>query len=176
MPDKKSSKEDSEEKGGGAKKLLPVVVIGIVMLGGGYFVGGMMSGGGEAEPVADAAEDEAAAEEEETVELGDLEALDAVNVNLLDGHFLRIAVTLEVAHEEHEESGDDGHGATEVEEVEFPTAPAADLVLSTFSGRSMEELASAEGREAARTELLHAVEEKYGEKVVSLYFTEFVMQ
>jgi len=169
MPDTKSSDAESThtEPKKGVKRLLPAAVICIVMLGGGYFLGGKMSGAA-APPVAEASA-EAEVEPEEKPELGHLETLDALNVNLADGHFLRVAVALEIG--EHE--GGDGHGK---DEAEFPTAPAADIVLTTFSGRSMPELATHEGREAARQELFTAVEEKYGDKIVSLYFTEFVMQ
>lgn len=169
MPDKKSSEKD-QDKESGKKSLLPIVIIGVVMLGGGYFVGGMMSGGSEPVPVAEASDEVEAVEEK--AELGHLEALDAVNVNLQNGHFLRIAVTLEI-HSDDESSGD-SHGADDAEA--FATAPAADLVLTTFSGRDMEELSLVDGREALRQELLEKVIEKYGEKVTSLYFTEFVMQ
>lgn len=177
MPDKKSPKtENEEEKSGGSKRMLTAGVMSVAMLGGGFFIGGKMSGGAEAAPAAEAATEEEVVEEKN--ELGDLKSMEPVNVNLQDGHFLRVAVTLEVVHaDEGEEEGGGGHGAEE-EEVEtvFPTAPAADLVLSTFSGRSMEELATAEGRNAARETLLEAIVEVYGEKVSSLYFTEFVMQ
>lgn len=172
MPDKKSPKIDNEEeKSGGSKRMLTAGVMSVAMLGGGYFIGGMMSGGEEAVPAAEAATDEEVVEEK--AELGHLESMEAINVNLQDGHFLRLAVTLELHHEEEEEGG--GHGAEETVTV-FPTAPAADLVLSTFSGRSMDELATAAGRNAARETLLDAIVEVYGEKIESLYFTEFVMQ
>lgn len=175
MPDKKSPKNDNEEeKSGGSKRMLTAGVMSVAMLGGGYFIGGMMSGGEEAAPAAEAAPEEDIVEEK--AELGDLKSMEAVNVNLQEGHFLRVAVTLEVVHEEKEDSGGGGHGAEEEEEEVFPTAPAADLVLSTFSGRSMDELATAAGRNAARETLLDAIVEIYGEKVSSLYFTEFVMQ
>ena len=151
------------------KRFLPAAVICIVVLGGGYFLGGKMSAGSPAAPVAEAAAEPDEAEAEEKAELGHLESLDALNVNLQDGHFLRVAVALEIG--EHDEGGDHGK-----DDAEFPIAPAADLVLSTFSGRSMPELATPEGREAARHELFEAIEEKYGDKVVALYFTEFVMQ
>lgn len=175
MPDKKSSETDNNpaDSGKGSKRLLPAAALCIVLLGGGYFVGTMTAGGSSGAPVAEATDgptDEAAeAEHEEKAELGHLEALDAVNVNLQDGHFLRVAVTLELG--EYDAGG--GHGK---DAAEFPTAPAADLVLTTFSGRTMAELGTAEGRELARTQLLDAVVAKYGDKVVSLYFTEFVMQ
>jgi flagellar FliL protein len=171
MPDKKSSKKDNEddEKSGGSKRIVTAAIMSVAMLGGGFFIGGKMSGGAAAAPVAEAATDEEAVPEEKT-ELGELVDLEAVNVNLQDGHFLRIAVTLEL--DPHKESGG-GHGA---EEAVFPAAPAADLVLTTFSGRAMDELATASGREAARETLLEAVTEAYHGDVVSLYFTEFVMQ
>ena len=40
----------------------------------------------------------------------------------------------------------------------------------------MEELSSAEGREAARLELMHGLTEHFHGDVASVYFTEFVMQ
>ena len=167
MPDKKSSKSSGDD-GGDAGKKSPIVaiVLCVAMLGAGYVVGGMMSGGSSETAVVEAAGDEAEVVEEHH-ELGTLHELDAINVNLQEGHFLRIAVALETHG-----SGGDGHGGEE----EFPMAPAADLLLATFSGRTVEELSTAEGREEARTELLEAVVKKYDGEVYGLYFTEFVMQ
>ena len=171
MPDKKSSKnkkgEDDAEVVGEKKSPIVPILVSIIMLGAGYFVGGMMSGGSSQAPVAsDAAE---AVVEEEHHELGELVTLDAINVNLQGGHFLRIAICLET----HGSDSGGGHGG---DDVVFPTAPAADLLLTTFSGRSVEELSSSDGREHVRQELLEAVIEKYDGEVYGLYFTEFVMQ
>ncbi len=169
MPDKTSEENESNDaaSGGGSKKLMTAAVLSIGMIGGGYFMGGALAGGATPAPAAVAAE---AVVEETHKEMGKLVPLDAVNVNLEDGHFLRIAVTLEL---DPDYSSSDSHGK---DEEEFPSAPAADLVLTTFSGRSMTDLSTAEGREAARVELLTSIEEKYHGKVISLYFTEFVMQ
>ena len=57
-----------------------------------------------------------------------------------------------------------------------PTAPAADLVLSTFAGKTIEELSTLEGRVAARDHLHEGLKEFYGEEVLTVFFTEFVMQ
>ena len=171
MPDKKSSKnKKGEDDGDVVEKKSPIVpiLVSIIMLGAGYFVGGMMGGGsGQTQVVAGDAE--AAVVEEEHHELGELVKLDAINVNLQGGHFLRIAICLET----HGSDSGGGHGG---DEHVFPTAPAADLLLSTFSGRSVEELSSTDGREHVRQELLEAVIEKYDGEVYGLYFTEFVMQ
>lgn len=171
MPDKTSSEnETSEPEKGGSKRIITAAVLSVVMAAVGYFAGGMMSGGTAETPVAAAGAETAETVAAEKSEMGKLVDLEPVNVNLADGHFLRIAVTLEL--DPHKESSD-GHGA---KDESFPTAPAADLVLSTFSGRDMSELQTMDGREEARTTLMHSIEEAYHGDVVSLYFTEFVMQ
>ncbi|MEM1334164.1 MAG: flagellar basal body-associated FliL family protein [Actinomycetota bacterium] len=178
MPGKKSknkndesSEETNEESGGGGKgKMLPAIVLSVGLLGAGYFVGGGMGGGASEAPVAEAAEPEPV---EEKRALGMLVPLEAVNVNLADGHFLRIAVSLELSEDataqvESKQSKD----AT----YEYPVAPAADLLLTTFSGRSIENLSTPAGRTEAREAYAAAIESVYQSDVVSLYFTEFVMQ
>lgn len=107
-----------------------------------------------------------------------------MNVNLADGHYLRVAVSLglvdHLAEGEQAAAESDGsHGAAteETEQSSFPTAPAADLVLSTFAGREVDQLSDPGGREAARHDLLERIHEYYGEEqVLTVYFTEFVMQ
>jgi flagellar FliL protein len=143
---------------------------------GGFFIGGKMGGG-----AAPATATEALPEPEPTV--GEIVDLTPVNVNLADGHYLRISVSLGLlAHEGEEAAAEEsgGHGApteTAEEGSDFPTAPAADLVLSTFAGRNMEELAGSAGREAARQDLLEGIHHYYGEEeVLTVFFTEFVMQ
>lgn len=170
MPDKKSSKnEESDDTGkGGSKKMILSAVLSVALLGAGYFVGGMSSGGDSA-PVAEAADGEESEAEEEKKEVGHLVDLEPINVNLQDGHFLRIAISLDT----HVESSGGGHGK---EEAAFPTAMAADLVLSTFSGRHMDDLSTEEGREEARAALMEGLEAVYGEEVAGVYLTEFVMQ
>lgn len=155
----------------------PLMVGGIcaALAAGGFFIGGRMGGG-----AAPAVATETVPEPEPTV--GEIVALEPVNVNLADGHYLRISVSLGLLDHGDEAAApadDGGHGeagATD-EGSHFPTAPAADLVLSTFAGRKMDELAAATGREAARHDLLEGIHNYYGEEeVLTVFFTEFVMQ
>lgn len=172
MPDKKSPDND-EASGGGSKKLIVSAVLCVALLGVGYFLGGMMGGGAAEEtaaPAAGEADAEAAVEAAaETHEVGAVVDLEAININLAENHYLRIAVSLGL---HPDVKLDDGHGGG----GGIHTAPAADLVLTTFSGRDIAELATPEGREEVRTELLEHLAEHYHGDVVSVYFTEFVMQ
>ena len=174
---RKKSKTDTpddagEKQGGGAMRLVTVGILSLSIAGAGYFIGGR---GGAAPAATDAAAAEAAAAEEEVAEpeVVEIVDLDAVNVNLTDNHYLRVAISLGIGHVEEEGGG--GHGGES--DATFPTAPAADLVLTTFAERSMAELSDAAGRIAARDELEHHLKEYYGEEVlVTVFFTEFVMQ
>lgn len=177
--------ENTEEAGepkekGGLSRMIMVGVFSLSIAAAGYFIGG---GGGET-PAAAVPETVVIVEEApaEPV-IAKIVDLDAVNVNLTDNHYLRVAISLGIAEEHHDEekkdSGGGGHGASddEAHEPEFPTAPAADLLLTTFAEQSMAELSDAAGRAAAREHLEHKLKEYYGEEViVTVFFTEFVMQ
>lgn len=179
MPDMTSSggaepQTDSSKKPAGKGRLVVIVTLCVGLAAGGYMIGGR---GGAQPTVA-----EAPAEEPEP-EVGEIVDLESVNINLADGHYLRIAVSLGLeAHTEGEEAGtesaDHGEATTEDAGPSIAVAPASDLVLSTFAGRTMELLASAEGREAARHDLLEGLRQYYGDDapVLTVFFTEFVMQ
>ena len=163
------SEESSSDGGGGGGKMMPAAMISIALVAAGYFVGGR---GGSTAPAA-AVTATTVAHEPEVETIVDLEA---VNVNLADGHYLRVAISIGMgASHDAEASGGGGHSATETATTE-PTAPAADLVLSTFSGKTMDELSTLEGRIAARDHLLEGLKEFYGDEVITVFFTEFVMQ
>lgn len=165
-----TDEESGEEKKGGGK-MMPAAMISIALVAAGYFVGGRGGGGTATTTVTSVVTVEEAEPEVETII--DLEPM---NVNLADGHYLRIAISIGMGPDEHaEEAAGGGHGAAETETTE-PTAPAADLVLSTFSGKSMAELQTLEGRIHAREALQEGLKEFYGEGVLTVFFTEFVMQ
>jgi flagellar basal body-associated protein FliL len=110
------------------------------------------------------------------LEFTEIVDLPAININLADGHYLRVAVSLGL-HAVEEEAAADGHGAAVVDEgPSIPIAPAEDIVLATFSGRTMATLATTEGREEAKLALTAQIAEHYGAIVTSVFFTEFVMQ
>jgi len=161
MPDTKSPKEESNsESKGGAKRLVMVAVLCVALLGAGFVLGSKMSAPAEA---AEASED--AEEEDDSYEVGYIVDLDAVNINLSDDHYLRVSISLGLSPKVKLKKPE-----------EFHTAPASDLALAAFSGRTIEELETHDGREAIRTELLEKLDDHYHGEVVSLYFTEFVMQ
>jgi flagellar FliL protein len=164
-----TDEESGEEKKGGGK-MMPAAMISIALVAAGYFVGGRGGGGTATTTVTSVVTVEEAEPEVETII--DLEPM---NVNLADGHYLRIAISIGMAAEEHAGEAAAGHGTAETETTE-PTAPAADLVLSTFSGKSMADLQTLEGRIHAREALQEGLKEFYGEGVLTVFFTEFVMQ
>jgi flagellar protein FliL len=173
VDDESTDAGDGGGKGRGGK-MMPAAMISIALVAAGYFVGGR---GGSA-PAAEAAPATTVAHEPEVETIVDLEA---VNVNLADGHYLRVAISIGMAahHGEEGEAKGGGHGkagAAPTTEPTAPTAPAADLVLSTFSGKTMAELSTLDGRVAAREHLLEELKEFYGEDVITVFFTEFVMQ
>jgi flagellar FliL protein len=145
-------------KSGGPMRLISAAMISIALVTTGYFIGGRGSS-------AAAPPTETAPVEEEHHAVGMIVDLEAINVNLAAGHYLRIAISLGLAEDVHLEKPE-----------EFASAPASDLVVTTFSGRSMEELSTPEGRVHAREELEEGLAEYYGEEIVSVFFTEFVMQ
>ena len=170
MSDKKSSEEVAPAadaapvKSGGLLRTVVIVFLLIGIAGVGFVMGGR----GGAAPAAPAAADGATAEAEKEAEAekkGPIVEMEAINVNLAEGHYLRIAVALGLSPEVKLKEGE-----------EFDKAAASDVVLGTFSGMLMADLTSAEGREKAREHLLTALEPHYGNEVVHVYFTEFVMQ
>lgn len=177
MAKKKKAEEGSEEseadggKGGGGK-MMPAAMISLALVAAGYFVGGR---GGGAAPAAEATVITVIAPEPE---VGEIINLDPININLADGHYLRVAISIGMAapHQESGEAAAAGHGEAAATETTEPTAPAADLVLSTFAGKTIEELSTLEGRVAARDHLQEGLKEFYGEEVLTVFFTEFVMQ
>jgi len=165
MSDKKSSEtavptaEAAPAKSGGLLRTVAIVFLLIGIAGIGFVMGGR---GGAAPAAADGA---AAEKEAEPEKKGPIVSMEPINVNLAEGHYLRIAVALGLSPE-----------VKLKEPEEFDKAAASDVVLGTFSGMAMADLTSAEGREAAREQLLEALEPHYGDEVVHVYFTEFVMQ
>ena len=160
MADKTSK---TTEGSNGSKRMIVVIALCVVIAGAGFVLGGRMTGSGTVVP------EEAVAEAPEpTIDV--IVELEPLNVNLADGHYLRLAIAIGLTG--HAEGG--GHGSEDEPPIE--TAPASDLVLTTFAGRQMSQLATPEGREQARSDLHAGLVGFYGEDVVTVLFTEFVMQ
>ncbi len=133
------------------KKLLILVMAVLLAIGGagGYL---MFSGGAKTSktPVA-----------KPKPKPGAVLALDAITVNLAEGHFLKVKMALQLTASAAKDT--DG-------------SEAMDLAIAEFSNRPMADFASADGRAKAKAQLLDKVEGVYPDEVMDIYFTQFVMQ
>jgi flagellar protein FliL len=92
---------------------------------------------------------------------GAVVALDSININLADGHYLKLAFALQLSKD--------------VKEDPDPSQALA-IAIDQLSGQSMSRLAKPEERRKAVETLTAAIEKAYGEDVIDLYPTTMVMQ
>jgi flagellar basal body-associated protein FliL len=159
---KKGAAPDAAGGEGEPKKSKKKLIIGVVAAAG-IGAGGYVYGAGSSSSAA------AAVTTTTTIapalKLGPIVDLPAINLNLMDGHFLRVAVSLAMAPE-----------MTAEEVKTFNGAVAKDLVVETLSGRTVKDLSTPEGRRSAKEELTSAIDKAYGEMIEEVLFTDFVMQ
>ncbi len=124
--------------------ILAVAVAALAMMGKLPFIGG----------------GEAAATETVAPEPGESVAVEAISVNLSDGHYLRVGFEMQMS-------------AT-AESV--ATAPAKDAAIELFSGRSMEDVNSETGRKELKEQLLATLNELFDGQVLGLSYTDYVTQ
>lgn len=91
---------------------------------------------------------------------GEVAPLDAIQLNLADGHYLRLGLALQLTE-----------GATEVD-----GSKALDAAIEVFSGHTVGEVNQASTRERLRDQLEKKLEDRYEDEVMDVYFTEFVTQ
>lgn len=96
----------------------------------------------------------------EKPEAGAVVPMDALTINLANGHYLKLKLALQTTADAEKPDG----------------SQALDLAISRYSHRDMAEFSSAAGLAKAKGELLEAVQEAYEGHVMDIYFTEFVMQ
>jgi flagellar FliL protein len=87
--------------------------------------------------------------------------LDAIQVNLAAGHYLRIGIALQA-------SKDAG--------AEVDGSKALDATIDLFSGRPVEELSRKGSRTDLKRQLEQRLDEVYEGEVIGVYFTDFVTQ
>ncbi|WP_232681084.1 flagellar basal body-associated protein FliL [Nocardioides sp. R-C-SC26] len=131
------------EKPGGKKKLIMIVAI-IAIVGGGAYWFVLKPKPEPGEPVP-----------------GEVVPLDAIQVNLAGGHYLRLGLGLQLVADVHEEV--DG-------------SKALDVAIDIFSGRKVEELAKPAERRKLKKELVKELDHLYHGEVIDAYFREFVTQ
>ncbi|HEU5044258.1 MAG TPA: flagellar basal body-associated FliL family protein [Nocardioidaceae bacterium] len=87
--------------------------------------------------------------------------LDAIQVNLADGHYLRIGIALQASK-----------GAP----TDLDGSKALDATIELFSGQPMGKLAVRSYRDRLKGELVHRLDALYDGEVIGVYFTDFVTQ
>jgi len=134
MAEKDDAEQSGEAKAKGGKMKLIIMVLPVLLVAGGaawFFL--LRGGGGE----------EAKAVPEPTP--GPVVTLDPITVNLASGHFLKVGLALQ----------------TDASAKEVDGSHALDLAISEFSGDTIDELSSAEGRERAKRELVARIKFAY---------------
>lgn len=148
------AKDDKEKPAGeekpkrSRKKLIIIIAAAVIALGGGGIGGYLMFA-------------PASAEAKPKPVPGTVVPLDAVTINLADGHYLKLKLSLQTT-DKVTETLDGSH--------------AQDIAIDLFSNRSVAELSSNEERKRAKKELTEKVEEAYEDEVMAVYFTLFVIQ
>ncbi|WP_432824804.1 flagellar basal body-associated FliL family protein [Dactylosporangium sp. CA-092794] len=147
----KTTTEETPTKGG-RKKLIMIVAIALVALVGGGIGGYLMFAPKKATA-------------EPAPKPGVVAPLDAITINLADGHYLKLKMTLQAT--------------TEVAEAP-DGSKALDIAIEEYSGRKMDELMSNAERDRTKQDLVGKVVKAYtvGKKqqVMDIYFTTFVIQ
>jgi len=93
-------------------------------------------------------------------EPGEVFTVEAMSINLADGHYLRLGLGLQLTAEAHE----------------LDAAKARDAAIVLFSGKSVEEVSDPASRDALKTELAHQLDELYEGEVMGVYLTDYVTQ
>jgi flagellar FliL protein len=94
---------------------------------------------------------------------GDIVALDPTTLNLADGHYLKIALGVQLVK-----------GKATL--ADFQNSQAQALVISEFSDRSVDSLSSNAARAKLSDDLLAKLKKAYPDKVFGVYITQFVTQ
>lgn len=87
--------------------------------------------------------------------------LDPIYLNLSDGHYLKLGMALQ---------------ETTSVTADVDGSQALDAAIELFSHVSMAELATTDGRDSVKKELISKIQGVYKEQVMTIYYTEFVMQ
>lgn len=146
--------------------LIPAIVVAVGLVAAGYFV--------SLRGVDAAAAKETTGERgkvEEVATHGPVQNLEAITLNLSDGHYLKVGLALQLA------DAGEGHSAEEL-----PSAKALDVAITLLGSYSRDQLADPKVRELVKKKLSEHVAEAYTDPethaslVTTVYFTEFVMQ
>ena len=98
---------------------------------------------------------------------GPVVAMEATTLNLADGHFLKLKLGLQTIM---------GKVTVSTEGSDLDTSEAADIAVSEFTNKPIAELSTEQARTAIKADLLKKLQKAYPDKLMGVYFIEFVMQ
>ena len=127
----KEADDKTEEKKGGLGKILMIAPLVLILAAAGWYFFLRGDGGPKVLPPPEA---------------GEVLTVDPITINLAGGHFLKVGMGLQVVKGPHEAPS---------------SAKALDLAISQFSGKTIAELSTAEGREKNKAELTARVKLAY---------------
>ena len=110
----------------------------------------------------------------EKVEPGPVVQLDAITLNLSDGHYLKLGLGLQLTEKAAEEAAA-GHGEGAAGPL-VDGAPALDAAISVLGDRTYAQLLAKGGRAKAKAAMDVEIKHRYEGKVMAVYLTQFVMQ
>ncbi len=169
MANEESAEEDVKPAGGKSKLILILVIVNILAVAGLGAYMALFQNGASADELDEGDEEE---EEEDddpnSTEYGPLVEMQALVANLNDtsaGRFIRVTLHLEVKNEETK---------LKVEELKVPIR---NRLLIYFSELTVESSLGSERKEEIRADLVKAINEVLGKKMVKrVFYTEFVVQ
>jgi flagellar FliL protein len=139
---KKVVDAEAEEKPAGKKKVIIIALLVLLLGGGGYWF--FLKPSGPTPPP----------------KAGIVVALDPVQVNLADGHYLSIGIALQLVDGVAEADG----------------SKALDAVITLYSGQNIDDLIKPKVRSDLQKQLTTQIAKLYEKEVMDVYLTQFVTQ
>lgn len=143
---KPAAKGGKKAKGGKSKKKLIIIVVLVLGLAGAGYKFFLAKPGKAGPPVG-----------------GEIVQLDPETVNLSAGHYLKIAVAVQVV-------------AGKSTAADFQGSHAEQLIIDEFSNRSVPSLSSNAARKKLAADLEKQIKKAYDGDVFTIFLTQFVMQ
>ena len=168
--DEAAPSAEGAEKPPKSKKNMAIAVVGALAV---FIAGGKLMGGGGATTTKTVIK---IVTTTTTIPVGEVIALDAITLNLADGHLLKVGIGFQLEYEMPTAAAE-GHaaGATDSSDPTKGYAKALDIVIDELSKHTMEELSGA-GRSTAKTQLVKRLKKVTHGKIEDVYFHQFVMQ